>query len=53
MKPENKDRFLQGSPTAYPYKDKMREMEKQEYEQLKQLQQEQQQEQLQPTAGTV
>jgi hypothetical protein len=27
MKPENKDRFRQGSPTAYPYRDNMREME--------------------------
>ena len=25
IKPENKDRFLQGSPTAYPYRDKMKE----------------------------
>lgn len=27
MKSENRDRFLQGSPTAYPYRDKMKEIE--------------------------
>ena len=33
IKPENKDRFLQGSPTAYPYRDRMKELEQQLQEQ--------------------
>jgi hypothetical protein len=33
IKPENKDRFLQGSPTAYPHRDRMKELEHQLQEQ--------------------